>query len=148
MSTPSRSVTPESLGAWVVKASPAEGTVAELARRGFSTDWVSCVRPTYRADLVEPGQAVLLWVSGRSPTLPAGIHAHGTTTGRASYDGTTLRVPLRLEPVDPHVLRPELLDHPVLRGAEVLRMPAGGNPSYLRRAELDALLTGWPQLHR
>jgi hypothetical protein len=90
----------------------------------------------------------MLWVSGRSPTFPAGIHAHGTTTGGASYDGTTLRVPLRLEPVDPPVLRSELLDHPVLQGTEVLRMPAGSNPSYLTRAELDALLTGWPQLHR
>jgi hypothetical protein len=148
VSEPVRAVTPESLGAWVVKASPSEDTVAELVHRGFTTDWVSCLRPTYRADLVEPGQPVLLWVSGRSTATPAGIHAHGTTTGRAVHDGTALRVPLRLAPVQPPVLRSELLEHPVLRGAEVLRMPAGSNPSYLTRDELAALRRDWPRLDR
>ena len=72
----------------------------------------------------------------------------GLTTGAASYDGTRLAVPLRLEPVDPPVLRNDLLDHPVLGGAEVLRMPAGSNPSYLTREQLDALRAGWPQVDR
>ena len=139
-----RAVTPESLGAWVVKASPEGDTVAELVRRGFATDWVSCVRPSYRADLVEADQPVLLWVSGRS----AGIRAAGVTTGPASYDGSQLSVPLRLQPVDPPVQRAELLEHPVLRDAEVLRMPAGSNPSYLTREQLDALTAAWPQLRR
>jgi hypothetical protein len=145
---PARAITPATLGAWVVKASPAEDTVAELARRGFSTDWTSCLRPTYRADLVEAGQPVLLWVSGRDPSTPAGVHARGVTAGPAAYDGSQVRVPLRLEPVVPPVLRAEMLDHLVLRGAEVLRMPAGSNPSYLTLDELAALEEGWPQLRR
>jgi hypothetical protein len=130
----------------VVKASPAEPTVDELVRRGFSTDWTSCVRPTYRAGLVEPGQPVLLWVSGRSATTPAGVHAQGVTTGVARYDGSSISVPLTLEPVEPPVPRALLLDHPVLSGIEVLRMPAGSNPSYLTREQLAALSTGWPQV--
>ena len=66
----------------------------------------------------------------------------------AAYDGGQVRVPLRLEPVAPPVLRAELLDHPVLQGAEVLRMPAGSNPSYLTVEELAALEEGSPQLRR
>jgi hypothetical protein len=131
---PARAITPATLGAWVVKASPAEDTVAELARRGFSTDWTSCLRPTYRADL--------------DPSTPAGVHARGVTAGPAAYDGSQVRVPLRLEPVVPPVLRAEMLDHLVLRGAEVLRMPTGSNPSYLTLDELAALEEGWPQLRR
>jgi hypothetical protein len=145
---PARAITPATLGAWVVKASPTEDTVAELVRRGFSTDWTSCVRPTYRTDLVEAGQPVLLWVSGRDASTPAGIHARGVTTGSAAYGEDQVRVPLRLEPVDPPVRRADLFGHPVLQGAEVLRMPAGSNPSYLTVEELAALEQGWPQLRR
>ena len=140
-------VTEESLGAWVVKASPGTSTVAELVRRGFTTDWSSCLRPTYRAGLVRPGQRVLLWVSGRSPATPAGIHAHGRTTGPV-VPGDEVRMPFRLHPVEPPVLRADLLAHPVLRHAEVLRMPAGSNPSFLTRVQLDALLTEWDRLDR
>lgn len=50
-----------------------------------------------------------------------------------------LDVPLRLEPVDPPVLRADLLADPVLSRLEVVRMPAGSNPSYLSREELARL---------
>lgn len=144
--SPSRALTRESLGAWVLKASPTEPTVDELVRRGFSTDWTSCLRPTYRAGLVEPGQPVLLWVSGRSPATPAGIHAQGTITGVPAYDESGLSVPLRLEPVESPVPRADLLAHPVLSRIEVLRMPAGSNPSYLTREQVVALMDEWPHL--
>ena len=82
MSPTPRALTRESLGAWLVKVSSATGSLEALVASGFSGSFTWCVRPTYRADLVEPGQPVVLWVSGRGPRAPAGLHAHGRTTGR------------------------------------------------------------------
>ena len=50
--------------------------------------------------------------------------------------GTEGRLTLLTDPVD----RAELLADPVARGAEVLRMPAGSNPSWLSRPQFDAVL--------
>ena len=113
---------------------------------GFETGSTWCVRPGYRADLVEPGQPVLLWVSGRSARTPAGIHAQGVTLGRADRTTGRLAVPMTFEPVSPPVLRADLLEHPVLACIEVVRMAAGSNPSYLTREQLRALRHGWPQV--
>ena len=55
-------------------------------------------------------------------------------------------VPLRLEPLVPPLLRSDLLDHPVLGRLEVVRMPAGSNPSYVTRAQLAALRELCPEL--
>ena len=48
-------------------------------------------------------------------------------------------MPLSLEPLEHPVLRTELLTHPVLSALEVLRMPAGSNPSYLSVEQLAEL---------
>jgi hypothetical protein len=143
---PARALTPESFGAWLIKASPGEHSVDELVRRGFATTSTWCVRPTYRADLVEPGQPVLLWISGRDARTPPGIHAQGLTTGPADTSTGRLAVPVSLLPVEPPVLRAEVAAHPVLSQIEVVRMPAGSNPSYLSRAQLAALREAWPQV--
>jgi len=141
-----RALTSDSLGAWLIKASPGEQSVDELVRRGFATTWSWCVRPTYRADLVAAGQPVLLWVSGDGRRVPAGIHAHGLTTGPVDEDRLTM--PVTLKPVDPPVPRSWLLGHPLLSRAEVVRMPAGSNPSYLTVEQLRALQDEFPQLRR
>lgn len=140
-----RALTTDSLGAWLVKASPDESSVEELVRRGFATTWSWCVRPTYRADLVVEGQPVLVWVSGDGRRVPAGLHAQGVTTGPVGPDHT---MPVTLEPVDPPVPRAALLDHPLLSRAEVVRMPAGSNPSYLTVEQLAVLREEFPQLRR
>jgi hypothetical protein len=103
-----------------------------------------CVRPTYRTDLVAAGQAVLLWVSGSEPGLPAGIHAHGRTTGPAR-DGV---MPVVLVPLDQPLLRSELVGHPDLAALEVLRMPAGSNPSYVTPGQLEVLVGMCEELAR
>lgn len=92
-----------------------------------------------------PGQLVLLWVSGRDPRFPAGIYAQGRLVGAASSDGSEggLEVPIELRPLEPPVLRGELLGDPVLSGMEVLRMPAGSNPSYLTAEEVDQFRARW-----
>jgi hypothetical protein len=42
--------------------------------------------------------------------------------------------------LDPHVPREELLADPDFAGAEVVRMPAGSNPSWLSAAQYVAVL--------
>ena len=87
---------------------------------------------------------MLLWVSGRDPRFPAGIYASGLLTGPVQEE--SLEVPVELRPVEPPVLRTELLKDPALSRIEVLRMPAGSNPSYLTAEEVDQLRAGWPQV--
>lgn len=144
-----RAVTPETLGAWLIKTNPRVSPVDELAGRGFRDVTSRCVTRSYRTDLVEAGQPVLLWVSGNDPRVPAGIHAQGHTTGGlvgADGGASELVLPVALEPVDPPILRAELVGDPRLRQIEVVRMPAGSNPSYVTRGQLRELAARWPQL--
>ncbi|MFP5371884.1 MAG: hypothetical protein ACLGI3_14210, partial [Actinomycetes bacterium] len=96
-----------------------------------------CVRPSYRLDLMSPGQPCLLWISGRADP---GVHAVGELTAEPwEADGgpvAAVRLTLLPEPLP----RAALLDHPVTREAEVLRMPAGSNPSWLSPAQFGVVL--------
>ena len=134
-----RSVTSAGLGAWVVKANPARTSIADLADDGFAGVARWCVRPSYRTTLVAAGQPVLLWVSGNDPGFPAGFHAFGEVTGPCRVDAGQPEIPMRLRPIPSPPLRAELLLDPVLATAEVVRMPAGSNPSYLDREQFAAL---------
>jgi hypothetical protein len=134
-------LTEETLGAWLVKAAPAGLPMTEVVRTGFASVTSRCVRPSYRTALVRAGQPVLLWLSGRDPDHPSGIHAHGRTTGPATDE-----MPVRLEAVDPVVTREQVLAVPGLARAEVLRMPAGSNPSYLDVDQYRALQAAFPHL--
>jgi hypothetical protein len=139
-------VSEASLGAWLVKASPSGLQVGEAVRTSFRTVTRRCVRPSYRVDLVRAGQPVLLWVSGRDPEHPAGIYATGHTTGPVEH-GDEVSMPLHLEPVEPFVARTEILVEHDLLGLEVIRMPAGSNPSYLDIAQYRTLRQAFPRLH-
>ena len=141
MSSTKRALSEESLGAWLVKADPAALPITDAVATRFTTVTSRCVRPSYRTALVREGQPVLLWISGRHPDHPAGIHAHGRTTGPA-----TDAMPVRLAPVDPVVTRRQVLAIPELFRAEVLRMPAGSNPSFLDVEQYVALQQAFPQL--
>ncbi len=134
-----RAVTSAGLGAWVVKANPARTSIADLAGAGFAGVARWCVRPSYRTTLVAAGQPVLLWVSGNDPGFPAGFHAFGEVTGPCRVDAGQPEIPMRLRPIPSPPLRAELLLDPVLATAEVVRMPAGSNPSYLDREQYAAL---------
>jgi hypothetical protein len=154
MAATARAVTRESLGAWLIKATGGSPATRDHLRTGFTSLTTRCVRASYRTDLVEAGQPVLFWVSGDDTEHPAGIYGQGRTTGPAvpelggAEDGRvrTLVVPLRLEPLEVPVLRAELRLHPGLSDLEVLRMPAGSNPSYVTRTQLGALRGHWPQV--
>ena len=152
MATTARAVTRESLGAWLIKASGGSPATHDHVRTGFVSLTTRCLRPSYRTELVEAGQPVLLWVSGDHAEHPAGIYGQGWTTGTSVPDGggdapaSTLVLPLRLSLLETPVLRTELRLHPELSGLEVLRMPAGSNPSFVTRDQLDALRRQWPEV--
>jgi hypothetical protein len=140
----------------LIKARPDAPSMLDFVHTGFGSVTSRCVRRTYRTDLLAEGQPVLLWLSGHDREHPAGIYAQGRTTGPAGIDpagdsdqagaGTRLVMPVTLEAVAPPVLRREVLLHPVLSRIEVVRMPAGSNPSFLDRTQLDELRRGWPQV--
>ena len=137
-----RAVDEETLGAWLVKASGGQPSTRAHVRDGFSGVSTWCVRPTYRTALVAEGQPVLLWVSGTDPDHPAGIYARGLTTGPVGADVMPLVLTALAEPL----LREELVGDPVLRTLEVLRMPAGSNPSYVTPRHLRGLRELCPEL--
>ena len=120
--------------------------MGELVRTGFATITTRCVRPSYRTSLVAPGQPVLLWISGQDRAHPAGVYAEGRTTGVVRPDDEDLVMPVSLVALEAPVPRVELLAHPLLAQLEVLRMPAGSNPSYVTEEQLEALREGWPQV--
>ena len=95
-----------------------------------------CVRPSYRLDLMAPGQPCVLWLSGRNRP---GVHAVGTVAGEVSDGPAGPAVPLRLRLLADPLPRAELLVEPDFRDAEVLRMPAGSNPSWLSARQLAVL---------
>ena len=140
-------VTEATLGAWLLKADPRRAPMQEWLASDFRSVTTRCVRATYRTEVVRAGQPVLLWLSGRHPDFPPGIHAHGRTTGPVRVDDEDGPVlPVRLRRTDPVVPRGELLATPGLNGIEVLRMPAASNPSWLDRAAWEALCERFPQV--
>ena len=128
---------PGDVACWVVKSSLLPEAVAPGWAPGTTRELDRCLRRSYRLELMRPGQPCLLWVSGRHRP---GVHALGELAAVPVEDDGGPVVAVRLtrlaEPVD----RGRVLADPVVRGAEVLRMPAGSNPSWLSPAQYAALL--------
>jgi hypothetical protein len=132
---------PGDVACWVLKSTRPPEAIEPGWPAGAARDLTRCVRRSYRLGLVRPGQPCLLWVSGR--TAP-GVHAVGEVTGEPEdrADGPVLAV--RLTRLAEPVPRAELLADPAVRTAEVLRMPAGSNPSWLSAAAFAAVLARLP----
>jgi hypothetical protein len=122
---------------WVLKTSLPPDDVVAGWRPGTEQNLTRCVRPSYRLGLMAAGQAVLLWLSGRDQP---GVHALGVLAGAVTTEADGPVVPVRLTMLAEPILRAELLADPVARHAEVLRMPAGSNPSWLSHPQFDAVL--------
>lgn len=124
------------VGCWLLKSDRLPDAVAAGWAPDTERELERCVRRSYRLALMGPGQPVLLWCSGR--TAP-GVHAVGSLVDgpEEREGGPVVTVALRrlAEPVS----RAALLADPVARTAEVLRMPAGSNPSWLSHAEHAAV---------
>jgi hypothetical protein len=126
---------------WVLKTNRPPSDLVPGWRPGAEQQLTRCLRPSYRLDLMAAGQPCLLWLSGRDRP---GVHAVGELCGPPGRDAAgpvvSVRLTLVAEPVD----RADLLADPVARGAEVLRMPAGSNPSWLSRPQYDEVLARIP----
>ena len=132
-------LTAEDVACWVFKSSVPPDEVVPGWVPGTSRSLTRCVRPSYRLALMAPGQPCLLWVSGR---IDPGVHALGTLTGEpAEYEGGPL-VPVQLRLLPSPLPRAALLADPVARDAEVLRIPAGSNPSWLSAPQFAVVLDG------
>jgi hypothetical protein len=137
MATGSRvPLTTADIGCWVIKSATAPAGITRGWLGGERREIRRCLRPTYRVGLMVPGQRALLWLSGRQEP---GVHAIGRLSSRPVLEPTT-SVDVDLWLLTTPVPRDELRDAPALAAAEVLRMPAGSNPSYLSPSQMEGLL--------
>jgi hypothetical protein len=125
----------------VIKTNRLPAAIDDAWRPGERRTLSRCVRPTYRLELMAAGQPCLLWVSGRDRP---GVHALGAVAGPVSDDVDGPAVPVRLTLLPEPIPRSDLLTDPRMRDAEVLRMPAGSNPSWLSGEQFVAVLDRLP----
>ena len=97
-----------------------------------------CLRRSYRLGLLRPGDRCVLWRSG---TAEPGVCAVGAVAGEVEESGGGPVVAVRLRLLAPPVARADLLADPDFRDAEVVRMPAGSNPSWLSARQFAAVLS-------
>jgi hypothetical protein len=145
-----RLVSPDNLGAWLIKCNADVTGIAGMVRRGEPVGkW--CVQPSYRTALMRRGQRVIFWVSGSRRRRP-GIWGLGWLAGGAvadpDADRPRLRVPLDvvfLADAD-RVDRDALGADARLCDLEVLRMPQASNPSFVSAAHLSIIeeYVTWP----
>jgi hypothetical protein len=122
---------------WVIKTAVPPAALDRTWQPGSTRELNRCVRPSYRLDLMNPGQSCLLWLSGRDRP---GVHAHGTLAGVPEFGAGRPEVTVRLTLLATPIPRSELLADPDAWDAEVLRMPAGSNPSWLSPRQYAAVL--------
>ena len=136
-------LTAADIACWVIKSRTPPWDLDPGWLPGRARTLTHCLRHTYRVELMRPGQLCLLWLSGR---VQPGVQALGTLSSESSVPPrvreptpeveVTVALSRLTQPVERAVLQ---ADH-VFSGAEVLRMPAGSNPSYLSPERLDVLV--------
>jgi hypothetical protein len=134
-------LTPADVACWVLKTSRPPAEVVPGWRPGTGQELTRCVRPSYRLALMTAGQPCLLWLSGR---VDPGVHALGVLAGPVEVEADGPVVPVRLTLLAEPVGRADLMADPAASHAEVLRMPAGSNPSWLSRSQFAAVLARVP----
>jgi hypothetical protein len=130
-------LTDPDVACWVVKSNRLPTALVPDWAPGATAALTRCVRPSYRLALMRPDQPCLLWISGRDRP---GVHALGQLAGEVvETDGGPV-VPVSFTLLAEPVPRAALLADPAARDAEVLRMPAGSNPSWLSPDQYAAVL--------
>jgi hypothetical protein len=123
------------VASWLLKTAQPPDAVSPGWSVGEQRVLRRCVRRSYRLDLMAPGDRCVLWLSG--PRQP-GVHAVGRLVSApaddAQVEGPTVAVELELLPRP--VLRNQLREQRAFARAEVVRMAAGSNPSYLTSDQL------------
>ena len=129
---PERSVTLDSLGAWVIKCNPAKTPLDPMCAAGEAKpQW--CVADNYRSRLIRPGQRVLFWVSAHPRR---GLWGAGRVTGAPVAEDGQLHVAVHIPLFTRPVLAADLAAVAGLRSLEVLRSPQQSNPSWVSVEEL------------
>ena len=130
------------IACWVVKTRIQPFDILAGWSPGTARDLTRCLRRSYRIELMRPGQRCVLWQSG---SVAPGVRAIGRLTSEATVGetddaaGRDAEVAVALYLLEQPVSRAALLADPVFSAAEVLRMPAGSNPSYRTPSGLDSL---------
>jgi hypothetical protein len=140
-------------GAWLFKCNPRNRDFERFLTEARGVrEW--CAARNYRATLIRSGQPVMLWVSGGLAAVPVpGIWAVGETASSKDSEADIARaidrptpetraksqVGLALRQLDEPIPRTVLRQVSGLERMEVLRIPAGSNPSWVTRAELEVL---------
>jgi hypothetical protein len=134
----------DNLGAWLLKCNGNTSNIAGMAaQRTPIRQW--CVQASYRTKLMAAKQPVLFWVSGNQRRLTPGVWAIGVLTGPPVLDSDgdhpKLRVPLDLRWLDERcrVPRAALQADEQLVAMEVLRQPQAANPSFVTKAQFEAI---------
>lgn len=125
------------IACWVFKSAVPTAQLAPDWRPGTARTMTRCVRPSYRLDLMARGMPCLLWVSGR---VDPGVHALGSLAAAPQEADGGPVVPVELTLLPDPLPRVALLADPMTRDTEVLRMPAGSNPSWLSESQFAAVL--------
>lgn len=137
----SHAVTPQTLGAWVIKCNPSKTDLEPMVAAGRAHEhW--CVAANYRSRLMAAGQPVLFWVTG---ARHRGIWGVGRLTGRPISGSATkvgTDIPLLREPLGADMLA----SIPELGGLEVFRSPQQSNPSWVDVREWAVLRTLLPDV--
>jgi hypothetical protein len=116
-------LTGSDIGCWVIKSRRAPEEIDPTWSAGGVRTLTRCLRRSYRLQLMVVGQPCLLWLSGRE----AGVQALGHVAAPPPDPSVEVTLHRLAEPLP----RGDVMTHPVLSGAEVIRMPAGSNPSFL-----------------
>jgi hypothetical protein len=127
-----RSVTLETLGAWVIKCNP-HVTPVEPMRAAGQTKPHWCVADNYRSRLLREGHRVLFWVSAHPQR---GFWGAGQVIGDLVIEDGRLHVPVHIPLFDVPLTATELHSIVDLRSMEVFRSPQQSNPSWVSMAQL------------
>ncbi|MGY1916444.1 hypothetical protein [Blastococcus sp. SYSU DS0973] len=130
-------LTAADVACWLLKSSAPPDELSPGWGAGEERLLDRCLRPSYRIGLLAPGQPCLLWLSGRHHP---GVHALGTVAGAVDDGPGGPSVPVRVRLLHEPVPRAELIADPAFADAEVVRMAAGSNPSWLSADQFAAVL--------
>jgi hypothetical protein len=131
----------DDVACWLLKTATPPDVLAPGWAPGGTRSLTRCLRGSYRLGLMAPGAPCLLWLSGRDRP---GVHALGVLDAAPSTGTGGPEVAVSLTLLDRPVARARLLADPVFRFAEVVRMPAGSNPSWLTAGQYAAVLAALP----